>query len=114
MDFQELLAQVLSSMLDRKARVGLNALGAAIGTGAVVLLVALGGGARDSVLNEFQTFGSGIVMATPGHTETLGFTPSFAGNTMPISIDDCVSLGRRIHGLHHWSPVASGSARVEA
>lgn len=114
LDLRETLATSLSSMLDRKARVALNALGAAIGTCAVVLLVALGGGARDAVLNEFQLFGSGIVTVQPGHTETQGFTPSFGGNALPLSIEDALALGRQVHGLKHWSPVATGSARVEA
>ena len=77
MDLRELLSSIWNSLLDRKARVILNMLGAAIGTGAVVLLVALGTGARDSVLHEFTTLGSGIVVATPGRTETMGFSPAW-------------------------------------
>ena len=95
MDSRELLASIWHSLLDRKARVALNALGAAIGTAAVVLLVALGSGARDSVLHEFTALGSGIVAAMPGHTETLGFSPSFAGNNMPISVEDAQAVEAR-------------------
>ncbi|MBI3723237.1 ABC transporter permease [bacterium] len=114
MIFPEAVRSAFASMLDRKARVALNVLGVAIGTGAVVLLVAMGGGARDAVLNEFNAFGSGIVVAQPGHTETLGFSPSFAGNNMPITVDDALAVARRVPGIEHSNPVAAGTARVEA
>lgn len=113
-DLRELLASIWSSILDRKARVALNMLGAAIGTGAVVLLVALGSGARDSVLHEFTALGSGIVVVSPGHTETMGFSPAFAGNNMPISIEDAQAVTRAIPMIRHWTGTAGGSARVEA
>ncbi len=114
MDPRELASSIWNSLLDRKARVLLNMLGAAIGTGAVVLLVALGTGARDSVLHEFTALGSGIVVATPGHTETMGFSPSFAGNNMPISIEDAQAVTRAIPAIRNWTGTAGGSARVEA
>jgi putative ABC transport system permease protein len=114
MDLRELFSSVWNSLLDRKARVALNALGAAIGTAAVVLLVALGTGARDSVLHEFTALGSGIVVATPGHTETMGFSPAFAGNNMPISVEDAQAATRAVPEIRHWTGVAGGTARVEA
>jgi putative ABC transport system permease protein len=114
MDSRELLASIGHSLLDRKARVALNALGAAIGTAAVVLLVALGSGARDSVLHEFTALGSGIVVVSPGHTETMGFSPAFAGNNMPISVEDAQAVTRSIPSIVHWTGTAGGSARVEA
>jgi putative ABC transport system permease protein len=114
MDLRELVASVWNSLLDRKARVALNAAGAAIGTGAVVLLVALGSGARDSVLHEFASLGSGLVIVTPGHTETLGFSPAFAGNNMPISVEDAQAATRAVPAIRHWTGTAGGSARVEA
>ncbi|MEZ0230271.1 MAG: ABC transporter permease [Planctomycetota bacterium] len=114
MDLRELLSSIWNSLLDRKARVLLNMLGAAIGTGAVVLLVALGTGARDSVLHEFTTLGSGLVVATPGRTETMGFSPAFAGNNMPISIEDAEAVTRAVPAVRHWTGTAGGSARVEA
>jgi putative ABC transport system permease protein len=114
MDLRELLASVWHSLLDRKARVALNALGAAIGTAAVVLLVALGSGARDTVMHEFTALGSGIVVCTPGHTETLGFSPAFAGNNMPISVEDAQAVTRALPAILHYTGTAGGSARVEA
>jgi putative ABC transport system permease protein len=113
-DFQEIVASAYHSILDRKARVLLNALGAAIGTGAVVLLVALGSGARDAIMHEFSSLGSGIVVVSPGHTETLGFSPAFAGNTMPISIEDAQVATRAVPSILHFTGTAIGSARVEA
>jgi putative ABC transport system permease protein len=106
--------QALASILDRKARVALNVAGTAIGTAAVILLVALGQGAKESIISEFNSFGSGIVSAAPGHTETLGFAPAFGGNTQPITLEDCWAVSWRAQGARMIAPEAVGSARVEA
>ena len=102
-------------MLDRKARVRLNALGAAIGTGAVVLLVALGSGARDAIMHEFSSLRLGDRRRLArAHRDARASRPSFAGNTCrsrsrtPWS----ATRGARDPPLH--GPRAIGTARVEA
>jgi putative ABC transport system permease protein len=80
----------------------------------VVLLTALGSGASTSIARELLGLGSGIIVVTPGHTETLGFTPPFAGNARPITAGDAAALARRVPGIDRLSGVVRGTALVEA
>jgi len=47
-----------------------------IGVAAIVVLTALGEGARRYVINEFATLGTNLVIVIPGKSETKGNTPS--------------------------------------
>ena len=48
---------------------------ASIGVAAVVVLTALGDGARRYVMNEFSSLGSNLVIVLPGRSQTGGFSP---------------------------------------
>ena len=48
----------------------------AIGVAAVVVLTALGDGARRYVVNEFSSIGTNLVIVLPGRSQTGGFSPA--------------------------------------
>ncbi|MDA0191715.1 MAG: ABC transporter permease, partial [Proteobacteria bacterium] len=54
-------------------RTGLLVLAMSIGVAAVVILTALGDGARRYVMNEFSSLGSNLVIVLPGRSQTGGF-----------------------------------------
>ena len=54
-------------------RTGLLILSMSIGVSAVVILTALGDGARRYVVDEFSAIGSNLVIVLPGRSETRGF-----------------------------------------
>ena len=52
------------------------ALGMAIGVAAVIMLTALGEGARRYVVGQFASIGSNLLVVVPGKTETTGAAAS--------------------------------------
>ena len=70
----------------------LTMVGVIIGVAAVVVLVAIGGGAKTEVENEVEGLGSNIVFIVPGKFQ-FGTTPSLS----PLRLSD-VQLAARIAG----------------
>src|SRR5437870_6992055 len=59
-------------------RTALMVLAMSIGVAAVVVLTALGDGARRYVMNEFAAIGTNLVIVLPGRSQTGGFNPGNA------------------------------------
>ena len=57
----------------------LSLLGMAIGVAAVVVLTALGEGARRYVIDQFASIGTNLLIVVPGKTETTGGMPGIGG-----------------------------------
>ncbi|MEF8699018.1 MAG: ABC transporter permease [Candidatus Accumulibacter sp. UW26] len=85
----------------------------AIGVGAVVVLTALGDGARRYVLNQFSAIGSNLVIVLPGRSQTGGFNPGNAITSTPrdLTIDDAQAL-RRASAVHRVAPLAVGTSEI--
>jgi putative ABC transport system permease protein len=77
-------------------RTALMVLAMSIGVAAVVVLTALGDGARRYVVNEFASLGSNLVIVLPGRSETGGFNPANAITETPrdLTVDDAQALTR--------------------
>jgi len=77
-------------------RTFLMVLAMSIGVAAVVVLTALGDGARRYVVNEFASLGSNLVSVLPGRSETGGFNPVNAITSTPrdLTADDAQALLR--------------------
>lgn len=103
----------LGALREHGLRTLLSVLGIAIGVGAVILLTAIGEGARTYIVDEFQQFGTNIVQVTPGKTETFGIPGVMGGTTHKLTIDDCEAL-RRLSGVEKIVPVVFGQGRVES
>lgn len=84
-----------------------------IGVASIVVLTALGEGARRYVVNEFATLGTNLIIVIPGKTETKGANPSiFVGETpRDLTNDDAHSL-LKIAGVQRIAPIIVGSATV--
>ena len=85
----------------------------AIGVAAVVVLTALGDGARRYVLAEFSSLGSNLVIVLPGRTQTGGFSPGNAITSTPrdLTIDDAQAL-QRAPAVRRLAPLAVGTSEI--
>ncbi|WP_298398481.1 ABC transporter permease [uncultured Azonexus sp.] len=94
-------------------RTALSVLAMAIGVAAVVLLTALGDGARRYVVGQFSSLGSNLVIILPGRTGTGGFNPATAITNTPrdLTIDDAGAL-RRAPAVHRVAPLAVGTSEI--
>ena len=93
-------------------RSALMLLAVAIGVAAVLLLTALGEGARRYVTGQFSTLGTHILIVLPGRAETTGAHPPLMGETpRDLTLDDAFALLRSRH-IRRIAPVILGSAPV--
>lgn len=82
----------------------------AIGVAAVVLLTALGEGARRYVTGQFASLGSHLLIVLPGRSETTGGHPPILGETpRDLTLDDAFALLRSAR-IRRVAPVVLGSA----
>jgi putative ABC transport system permease protein len=96
-------------------RTGLLILAMSIGVAAVVILTALGDGARRYVVGEFSAIGSNLVIVLPGRSETRGFNPANLITSTPrdLTVDDAASL-LRISGVVRISPILIATTEINA
>lgn len=96
-------------------RTGLLMLAMSIGVAAVVILTALGDGARRYVVDEFSAIGTNLVIVLPGRSETRGFNPANLVTSTPrdLTLDDASSL-LRLPGVTRVSPILIATTEVNA
>ena len=94
-------------------RTALLVLAMSIGVAAVVVLTALGDGARRYVVDQFSSLGTNLVIVLPGRSETGGFNPGNAITSTPrdLTIDDAESL-QRARSVRRVVPLAVGTSEI--
>jgi putative ABC transport system permease protein len=102
----------LGALRGHRLRTGLSLLGVAIGVTAVVVLTALGEGARRYVTSQFQAIGSNILILVPGRTETTGGIPGFGGVPNDLTLDDVLAIRRAVPEIAHLAPIVMGTETV--
>lgn len=84
-----------------------------LGVAAVMILTALGEGARGYVMNEFASIGSNVLAMFPGRQETTGGMPPPMGTAArDITLEEAYLLQRRVSSIEEVAPLIVGSARV--
>lgn len=96
-------------------RTGLLLLAMSIGVAAIVILTALGDGARRYVVGQFSAIGTNLVIVLPGRSETRGFNPINLVTSTPrdLTTDDAVAL-LRLPGVQRISPLVVGTTEINA
>ncbi len=94
-------------------RTALLILAMAIGVAAVVVLTALGDGARRYVVDQFASLGTNLVIVLPGRSQTGGFSPGNAITNTPrdLTIDDAHAL-LRAPAVRRVAPLAVGTSEI--
>jgi putative ABC transport system permease protein len=101
------------SLRGSPTRTLLMMLAMSIGVAAVVVLTALGEGARRYVVNQFSSLGTNLVIVLPGRTETAGVGPGLMSGQTPreISLDDAEAI-LRSRAVKRIAPMTIGSASI--
>ena len=96
-------------------RTGLLILAMSIGVAAVVILTALGDGARRYVVDEFSAIGTNLVIVLPGRSETRGFNPANLVTSTPrdLTVEDAESLIKQ-PGVARVSPILVATTEINA
>jgi putative ABC transport system permease protein len=84
-----------------------------LGVGAVIVLTALGEGARGYVMGEFAFLGKDTVVMFPGRKETTGGMPPITGTSArAITLEEVEVLGRTVPGVGSLAPIVIGNGPV--
>jgi putative ABC transport system permease protein len=108
----DLLRFATGALRGHRLRTLLTLLGTAVGVAAVILLTALGEGARRYVTAEFASLGSNLLIVFPGKTETSGATPIFGTTPRDLTLEDAEVLLRRSPRIRRLAPLSIGQAAV--
>lgn len=111
----DLVRFTLGALRGFRTRSLLMMLAMAIGVAAVVLLTALGEGARQYVIQEFASLGTHLVIVIPGRSETggAGVAMSMSETPRDLTLDDAQAL-RRSALVRRLAPLMVGASMVSA
>ncbi|MBD2859930.1 ABC transporter permease [Spongiibacter sp. KMU-158] len=103
----------LQSLIRYRFRSAMVLLAIGLGVAAVVVLTALGDGARRYVMDEFSFLGKDILAVLPGRNETTGGLPPVTGvAARDITLDEAYLLKQRLPAVLDVAPMVVGSAEV--
>jgi putative ABC transport system permease protein len=108
---QMLIRIALRSIRRTKMRSTLTALGIIIGVGAVIVMVAIGHGAKSRIEQSIKNLGTNMVVITPGAANT-GNVSQGAGSFNRLKIEDAEKLKRESVLLADVSPVIMAFGRI--
>lgn len=115
MTLVDTLQTSFKTVLNYRLRSLLIVLAMALGVAAVVILTALGDGARNYVINQFSSIGTNLLVVLPGRAETSGsFLGAVLGQTpRDLTLKDAQLIGR-LPQVRRYAPLNVGEAELSA
>lgn len=112
MKIKDVMAFSTRSLSSVRARTFFMLLAMSIGVASVVMLTALGEGARLFVVSKFSALGTNLLIVFPGRSETTGGHPPLLGETpRDLTLEDAFALLRH-HAVRDIAPLVVGAAPV--
>lgn len=109
MEFLDYLKQAVSAMLAHKMRALLSILGILIGVAAVITMLAIGQGAKESIEKQLSSLGSNLLIISPGAARSGGVALQ-SGTTTRFTLADAEEIKK----LSGYVKNASASVRSRA
>jgi len=105
----------IKTIFSYRLRSALIILAMALGVAAVVVLTALGDGARNYIVNQFSSIGTNLLIVLPGRAETSGAFPGAVLGQTPrdLTLKDAELLGR-LPQVKRYAPLNVGEAELSA
>jgi putative ABC transport system permease protein len=104
MKTSRLVKVAVQSIVKNKMRTALTMLGIVIGVGAVIVMVAVGYGARTRIAEQIRNLGTNMIVITPGGSVQAGVSQG-ASTWSRLTIEDAESLRREAALVSGVSPV---------
>ena len=108
--FFSMLSEAWHSMGANRLRTLLTMLGMVIGVGAVVLMMAIGEGAQQSIKRSIDSMGTNLLVILSGSSSSSG-SRSGSGNSSALSIEDANSI-KDLDDIEMIAPISTGNAQV--
>src|SRR5574340_180044 len=115
MNLRDTLTLSFRTVASYRTRSLLIVLAMALGVAAVVVLTALGEGARRYVVGQFSSLGTNLVFVLPGRAETSGGLPGAALGQTPrdLTLEDALFIGH-LPQVKRLAPLNVGEAELAA
>jgi hypothetical protein len=97
-------------MSANRLRTFLTMLGMVIGVGAVILMMAIGEGAQQSIKRSIDSMGSNLFVILSGSSSTSG-SRSGSGNSSALNINDANAVGD-LEDIAAIAPISTGNAQI--
>ena len=105
------LKVALRALRVNKMRSFLTMLGIIIGVGAVIVMVAIGSGAREKISRQIAGMGSNLIMVIPGAT-TAGGARMGLGSVSSLTSDDARAIKEECPAVKEVAPIWGGVTQV--
>ena len=105
-----MLSEAWHAMSANRLRTFLTMLGMVIGVGAVVLMMAIGEGAQQSIKRSIDSMGSNLFVVLSGSSSTSG-SRSGSGNSSALNINDANAIGD-LEDINAFAPISTGNAQI--
>jgi putative ABC transport system permease protein len=114
MTIHNLYRETTSALLSNKSRSGLTVLGIVIGIASVIIMLAVGTGASNSITSSVSSLGSNILTVSSGASRGPGSQVSgAAGSSQSLTRDDATAIGA-LSGVKNVSPEVNSQKQVVA
>ena len=113
MDLLATLRIALRALRVNKLRSTLTMLGIIIGVGAVITMIAVGGGAQARVEEQIKSLGSNLMIIIPGST-TAGGVRLGGSSAQTLTEDDAWAIAREVSEVQVSAPSLRGSGQIVA
>jgi putative ABC transport system permease protein len=110
MIFWMILKVALKSLLANKLRSVLAMLGIIIGVGAVISMLAIGAGAKRSIVERVSSMGTNLLVVRPGQRGTGGV---MSGTQQNLTLDDAQAMLTDVKNVHSVAPVVGGNVQLK-
>ena len=105
------LKVALRALQINKMRSFLTMLGIIIGVGAVIVMVAIGAGAREMIAQQIASMGSNLLMIVPGAT-TAGGARMGGGTASSLTSDDARAIKEECPAIKTVAPIWGGVTQI--
>jgi putative ABC transport system permease protein len=105
-----MLSEAWHAMGANRLRTFLTMLGMVIGVGAVVLMMAIGEGAQQSIKRSIDSMGSNLFVILSGSSSASG-SRSGSGNSSALNINDANAVGD-LEDIGAIAPISTGNAQI--
>jgi putative ABC transport system permease protein len=108
--FFSMLSEAWHAMSANRLRTFLTMLGMVIGVGAVILMMAIGEGAQQSIKRSIDSMGSNLFVILSGSSSTSG-SRSGSGNSSALNMNDANAVGD-LEDIAAIAPISTGNTQI--
>ena len=115
MHINDILHETYTALKANKIRSGLTMLGIIIGISSVIVMLAIGQGAQNSITDSIQSIGSNLIIVMPGAQRGPGQNISAGrGSAKSLTMEDIDAMRNSLTQIRAISPEVSGRYQVTA